>query len=143
VELDPELIDVLIRAMPTGEIDMEDNRRVRERAELLASIADDDLETAMIASEIGLHAEFRGIDGHIEAWRDWAKPFEAYTMEIEEVVPAPGGLLILTRQSLRPRATSVAIEGEAAAVLFFDGRTLKRVEFHLDRDSARRAAGLA
>ena len=143
VKLDQELIEVLLRALPLGELDADDEAAWARRAEALAEIATEDIETAMIAGETGLNAEFRGIGGYREAWSDWLSPFAEYRSEVEEMHETPDGLLFFTRQWVTPRGSTGTIEGEGAGVLRFAERKLRRIEFHLDRVTARRAAGLA
>ena len=52
-------------------------------------------------------------------------------------------LHVLARQVGRTRGSSVPIETLSAAVLSFRDGKLTRVEFHLDRETAMKAAGLA
>jgi ketosteroid isomerase-like protein len=138
VELTEGLLENLLAALPIGDI----GSGWETRAERMREISAPDLETAMIAEEGGLHAEFHGVDGYREAWTDWLEPFDSYRVELEEVRETADGLIVLTRQWVTPKGTDSSIAGEAAGVLrFADGR-LQRIEFHLDRDAACRAAGL-
>jgi hypothetical protein len=52
-------------------------------------------------------------------------------------------VLSLVRQTGTTRTGSVEIETAAAAVWFIRDGRVHRVEFHLDQDEARRAAGVA
>jgi hypothetical protein len=41
-----------------------------------------------------------------------------------------------------PKGTTAGIEGTAAAVIWFEGERIRRIEFHLDEETAFRAAGV-
>jgi hypothetical protein len=84
----------------------------------------------------------QGNRGFITLWQDWLEPFDSYEVVLEEVREGPDGVLMLTRQTMTPRGTSAPIVGEAAGVLIFREGKLTRIEFHLDRGTALRAAGL-
>jgi ketosteroid isomerase-like protein len=105
-----------------------------------------DLECHMIApGYTGPRGDlsYRGIEGFVDAWREWTEAYERYMIEIEEITEGPGGrVLTLARQRGVTRTGGVEVEEIAAAVwMVRDGRVV-RVEFHLDPDTARRAAGL-
>jgi ketosteroid isomerase-like protein len=102
-----------------------------------------DFDIAMVGSDPAFRLETKGIDGLIDAWRDWLSPFETYRIEIEGLEDAGDRALILVRQVATPRGTEAAIENPGAAVVWMRDGKLSRVEFHMSRDEARRAAGLA
>ena len=137
-----ELLARLLPALPVGDV-----RAAIDEPEgrlwAISEVASPDLETVMIAAGGVVEVEYRGVEGYVEAWREWAEPFDAYRVEMEELRDLPDGALVLIRQWSRPRGTTAEIAGEGAALLRFDGDRLARIEFHLDRSSALRAAGLA
>jgi hypothetical protein len=86
--------------------------------------------------------EYRGLDGFAEAWRDWTSPFESYRIEVEEMIDAGEKVVSVVAMTGRTRTGGAEISAPGAAVwTVVDGR-LRNVEFHLDPDLARRAAGL-
>jgi ketosteroid isomerase-like protein len=129
--------------MPIGQIAPSDDTSRDARRVALAEIAGDELVTAMISGDAMLTSEFHGVDGFFAAWDDWLAPFSTYVIEFEDAEVAPQDRLVVrTRQKVTPRGTDIAIDSEAAAVLEFRDERLVRIEFHLDPDLARRAAGL-
>jgi ketosteroid isomerase-like protein len=116
-----------------------------DRVERLKRVADEvcteDVVVEMVGDE-NFRQERRGVDGFLDAWLDWIQPFETFRVEIEDMTDTGPCLLILVRQIGRPRGADTEIENEGAAVWMFEGDRVARVEFHLDREVAMRAAGL-
>jgi hypothetical protein len=112
VELSESELESLLATLPIGD-DLRSDWD--QRADRIGEIAAPDLVTTMIAEEGGLRNEFHGHDGYREAWADWLQAFDSYRVELE---------------------------GSAAGVLRFAEGRLQRIEFHLDREAALRAAGL-
>jgi len=109
----------------------------------IAEIAAPDLVTLMIGAERGLTGTFHGVDGFVEAWRDFTETFQQLHNEIWELTEVgPEVIYVETRQIGTTATAGVEIDDDAAAVFRFAGGRLQQAEFHLDRDSARRAAGL-
>jgi ketosteroid isomerase-like protein len=109
----------------------------------LEEIAAPDMVTLMIGAERGLTGTFPGTKGFIEAWQDFTATFQDLRNEITEMAEVgPDVVYIETRQIGRTATAGVKFEYEAAAVFRFANGELQQAEFHLDRPSARRAAGL-
>ena len=140
MELTESLLEKLLSALPVGDDVCAD---WPQRAEAMREIAEPDLVTAMIAEEGGLQQEFHGADGYRDAWADWLDAFDSYRVEVEALHQTPDGLILaLTRQWATPKGTAAGIEGKGAAVIWFSGERIERIEFHLDEATAFRAAGL-
>ena len=108
------------------------------RADALA----DDAEVVFVTPS-GPQTLLRGPGGFVEGWRDWLAPWASYTVTVEELIDAgEGKVLALARLGGETKHDHVEIEHPAAAVLEVKGEKIARVEFHLDRDEAREAAGL-
>jgi ketosteroid isomerase-like protein len=122
---------------------LEDEEAVRRMRLLFERLAEPHFETAMIGPDYLPGAlEFNGFEGLVEAWRDWTSPFDSYTVELERVISAEEHVVSLVSMSGTTKLGGPRIEAPAAAVwTVVDGR-LRRVEFHLDRQAALRAAGL-
>jgi ketosteroid isomerase-like protein len=109
----------------------------------LEEIAAPDLVTLMIGADRGLTGTFHGIEGFIEAWADYCATFKELRNRIAQLAEVtPDVIYAETRQTGLTATAGVEIDYDAAAIFrFADGR-LQQAEFHLDRDSARRAAGI-
>jgi ketosteroid isomerase-like protein len=110
----------------------------------LMELAEPDFEVVMVGPKyLGQTIELSGADGFREAWIDWTSPFSSYHIDVEEMIDAGDRVVSLVAMSGKTKTGGVDVEAAAAAVwTVVDGR-LRRVEFHLDRDSAIRAAGLS
>lgn len=139
------LEEALEEAFPLGEDIVAaagDAERIERLRGTLERIATDDFITELVADQ-SFRQERRGADGFIEAWLDWVQAFAEFRVEIEDMIDAGDRVMFLVKQFGRPRGGTTEIENEGAAVWTFEDGTVTRVEFHLDRDAARRAAGLA
>jgi ketosteroid isomerase-like protein len=116
------------------------DQRVRNT---LMELADPDFEVAMVGPDyLSTQLEFSGLDGFREAWRDWTSPFERYEIEVEEMIDAGDQVVSLVAMKGTTRTGGAEISAPGAAVwTVVDGR-VRRVEFHLDRNAALRAAGI-
>jgi uncharacterized protein len=106
-------------------------------------LAEPDFDVVMVGPGYSpASVEYTGLDGFVAAWRDWTGAFESFRIEVEEMVDAGDNVVSLVRQMGVPRGAGAEVESRGAAVwMIRDGR-LRRVEFHLDRDAALRAAGI-
>ena len=120
--------------------DPEADRRIRET---FAKLAEADFEIAMVGPDyLPRRLEATGFDGFREAWQDWTSPFESYTIQIERMIDAGDQVVSFVAMTGKTRTGGAEITAPGAAVwTVVDGR-VSRVEFHLDRDAALRAAGL-
>jgi hypothetical protein len=118
-----------------------DPERVERLREALSEVAIEDLAVVMVGAE-NFRIERRGVDGFLEAWRDWMEPFESFRVDLDDVVDSGPHLVTLVRQIGRPRGSATEMENPGAAVWTFEGERLVRVEFHLKREMALEAAGL-
>jgi ketosteroid isomerase-like protein len=86
---------------------------------------------------------FAGHDGMRRFLGEWRGAFEELTFEIEEAIAAPdGGVLALVHQSGRAREGGVLVEVRDAHLWSVAGGVATRLDLFLDRDAARRAAGV-
>ena len=121
--------------------DDDEDQRIRQT---LAELAEPDFEVMMVGPDyLPQAAERAGPDGFREAWLDWTSPFESFRIDLERVIDAGDRVVSLVRQIGRTKTGGVEIETSAAAVWTIRDGKLTRVEFHLDRNAALRAAGLA
>jgi ketosteroid isomerase-like protein len=127
----------VVAALDNEEADL----RIRR---LFMDLAEPDFETAMVGPAYmpDRRLEYTGFEGFAEAWRDWTSPFESYEIEVEEMIDAGDQVVSLVAMSGTTRTGGAEITAPGAAVwTVIDGR-VRKVEFHIDRDVALRAAGL-
>jgi ketosteroid isomerase-like protein len=127
-----------------GLVDIDDEASGERIAEVLREVAEPDFECVMVASGggAGLRAERRGVGGFLDSWRDWAGAFDRMRIEPERLIETGDRVVELDRMSGTPRGTSAEVVNRVGAVWTFSDGRLSRVEFHLDRAEALRAAGL-
>ncbi len=109
----------------------------------LEPLAAPEFEVVAVGPEyLGEGTVYRGLAGFEEFWTDWLQPWESFRIESEAFLDAGDQVVQLARQVGRTQAGGAEIEDRGAAVLSFRDGRLSRIEFHLDRDRALRAAGL-
>jgi len=140
------LIESLVRfgfAPGAGSVVVSEER-VRALIEELRPIAALDIKCTMVGGIEGEFAtEFAGLDGFADAWADWLATFERLELKAEgELIENGDHFVALGRQVGVSATAGVEVESDAAAVWTLRDEKLARVEFHLDRESALRAAGV-
>jgi ketosteroid isomerase-like protein len=113
--------------------------------EQLAHLAEPGFETVFIGPPHLGSAElsYTGPQGFREGWLEWTEPYSSFRIEIQEVIDGPDAVVVVVRQVAETKTGGVAIEQQASSVWWVRDGKLRRVEFHLDHDSALQAAGLA
>ncbi|MEK6273658.1 MAG: nuclear transport factor 2 family protein [Actinomycetota bacterium] len=139
-----EALAPLLEAFPGAESPLtpDDRPAIARLTSAVERVAAPDLEGAMIGPDRSFRTEFHGADGLIERWSDWLSPYESFRMEIEDLIESGDVLVTLVRQFGTPTMGGPEVEAESAAVWWLRDDRLVRVEFHLDREAALRAAGL-
>jgi ketosteroid isomerase-like protein len=116
------------------------------RAEMLAvigQVATPDVEVLMVGGG-GTIGPFTGTAGFEQAWREWLEAFASYRVEPEPDVRHEGDTVVVFAQQIAtPKGTTQPVTNDGAIVVFLDEGKARRIEFHLDRGTALRAAGLA
>ena len=94
-------------------------------------------------SATGIAVTAHGIEGLIEAWREWLEPWEAYWTEVEDFIDVgEQRVVVLVRDHGRLRESEAEVENIGGSVWTIEDGRVVRVEFHADRDEALEAAGL-
>lgn len=139
-----EALAPVLAAFPTAEAPLttDDASAIEELTAAIERVAAADLEGAMIGPDASFRIEFHGADGLIERWWDWLSPYESFRMEIGNLIESGDVLVTCARQFGTPTGGGPEVEAESAAVWWLRDDRLVRVEFHLDREAALRAAGL-
>jgi ketosteroid isomerase-like protein len=126
---------------------LDDDESLARLRALLLEVAADDLECVMVAPAYAGprgRLTYSGPEGFVQAWREWVEAYERYTIELEEITEGdPGQVFILARQRGTTRTGGVEVSEPAGAVWTVRDGKLVRMEFHLDPEAAKRAAGLA
>ncbi len=120
-----------------------DDDEAREQfRETLKRLASEDFESEMVGAPDGFRNTYKGVDGLIEGWRDFAGVFSHFVNTITEVVPVGEKVVVLVKAKGQTTTGDVEIENDGAGVFTFDDGKLTRAEFHLDRKEAMRSAGV-
>jgi hypothetical protein len=123
---------------------LKDEERFKSAASELQPLAHPEFEIEMVGPEYSpQRLAFRGVDGYVAAWREWLAPYESYRAELEDYVDAGDKVVLLVRQIARAQGGTTPIETESAVVFSFREDKLARLELHIQRETAMKAAGLA
>jgi ketosteroid isomerase-like protein len=106
--------------------------------EAVAPLADPDFTCAMVAFDV--EREFAGPEGIRAAWSDWLEAYAELRFRVEGVQDVGDNVVMTATQIGVTRHEAVTIEQPSAAVWKFRDGRIQRVEFHLDREQARRSA---
>jgi ketosteroid isomerase-like protein len=104
-----------------------------------------DFEVEMLAPEYAATEPLvhRGAEGYATVLREWLAPYESFRAEIEEYLDAGDTVVVLVKQVALTTGASVPMEVESAVNMTFREGKMTRIEFHLDRDRALKAAGVS
>jgi len=141
-----ELATRIMSSLPLDDLAgaIRDPGQLEAMAATLEPVIDPELEIVRIGPEYtGEGVAYRGLAGFLEFWQDWLAPWESFRIETEEYLDADDKVVQLARQVGATEAGGVSVESHGAAVMTFRDGRLTRIEFHLDRDRAMRAAGLS
>jgi ketosteroid isomerase-like protein len=140
-----EALTPLLTAFPTAEAPLTpgDSRAINRLTSAMERLADPALEGAMVGPDTSFRIEFHGAQGLVDSWVDWLSPYESFRMDIEDVIELEDIVVTHVRQFGIPAGGGPELEAEGAAVWWLRDGRLARVEFHLDREAALRAAGVS
>jgi ketosteroid isomerase-like protein len=114
---------------------------IDQMAEILRGRVHPDFVTVMVSESAGPQ-EWPGLDGFKEALSDWISPYEAFRLEIDEVVVEDDKIVFLARQIATTKHGGVEVETESTSVWWVEGGLITEVGFYLDRLAGLKAAGL-
>jgi hypothetical protein len=83
-----------------------------------------------------------GLEGFDRAWRDYGGAFAELRIEMEEIRESADHIVSFANQIATTRHGGVEISQPSALLFAFADGLITRVEFHIDREAALRAAGL-
>jgi ketosteroid isomerase-like protein len=141
-----ELATRIMSSLPLDDLGgaFRDSGRVAAMAATLEPLVKPDVEVVRIGPEYtGEGVTYRGLEGFLEFWTDWLEPWASFSIETEAILDAGDKVVQVARQTGRTDDQSAPIESQGAAVMTFQDGRLTRIEFHLDRERAMKAAGLS
>jgi ketosteroid isomerase-like protein len=141
-----ELASRIMSSLPLDELAaaIRDTGRVEAMAATLEPLVDPEFEVMSVGpAYMGEGSVYRGLGGFLEFWTDWLEPWDSFSIETERFVDAGDKVVQLARQVGWTQGDGVRIQSQGAAVMTFRDGVLTRIEFHLDRDRAMKAAGLS
>jgi ketosteroid isomerase-like protein len=141
-----ELATRIMSSLPLDDLAgaFRDPSRVAAMGGTLEQLVEPDVEIVRIGPEYtGEGVTYRGLAGFLEFWTDWLEPWESFRIETEGFLDAGDKVIQLARQTGRLEAGGTPIESLGAAVMTFRDAKVVRIEFHLDRERAMKAAGLS
>ena len=102
-----------------------------------------DFECVFVRDDVG-RAAYSGLDGLRAAWLDWLLPWESYHAQVEDVLDAgEGRVLVLTRDYGRPKGANAEVYFVGAPVWTVRDGKVARIEFYWNRAEGLAAAGLS
>jgi ketosteroid isomerase-like protein len=102
-----------------------------------------DFECVFVRDDVG-RAAYSGLDGLRAAWLDWLLPWESYHAEVEDVIDAgEGRVLVLTRDYARPKGADHEVNFIGAPVWTVREGKVARIEFYWNRAEGLAAVGLS
>jgi ketosteroid isomerase-like protein len=131
------LMAALAPIFGSGELAVDD-ALIERIGDSLDEISGDEISGAMTADS-SFSTEFHGREGLQATWADWLETFSRVTLEMESVEEIGDSVITFVNQVGTTRH-GVDVEQPSAAVWKFRDGKLARVEFHLDRDMARKSA---
>jgi ketosteroid isomerase-like protein len=101
-----------------------------------------DFECVFVRDDVG-RASYSGLDGLRAAWLDWLLPWQSYHAEIEDVIDAgEGRVLVLTRDYACPKGADAEVSFVGAPVWTVRDGKVARIEFYWNRADGLAAVGL-
>jgi len=101
-----------------------------------------DFEASFVRADVG-RATYVGLDGLRAAWLDWLGPWVSYRTEIEDLIDAgEGRVVVLTHDFARPEGVEAEVSFEGAPVWTVRNGKVARIDFYWDRAAGLAAAGL-
>jgi ketosteroid isomerase-like protein len=130
-----------------SEVDLEPGTVLegREMIDLIEAVlrkrAHPDYETVMVPKD-GPTLNYTGVDGFRKAIDDWLSPWAEFRFEIEELIPVDDMIVMMVRQAGKTKHGGVEIATESGTIWWVVDGSIRRASFYLDRDDARKVAGI-
>jgi hypothetical protein len=140
------IVQGLVELVPSGDwvTAFQDEEGLAQLRTYLEEVGTSELEIeGMVAGQGGFGPPASGAEALVEFWREWLTPWESFTLEVGQILEGSNGVLLEVVQRGRLQGSSAVVESASAAVHYFRGGRLARIEFHIERDKAREAAGVS
>jgi ketosteroid isomerase-like protein len=105
-----------------------------------ADLVHPDFEAVFSATAFPDPGSYRGAGGTLDAWRRWLEAWDAFTIELEEVIDLGARVIALNRLRGRGKASGIAVDSEVGCIFDCAEGRIVRMEF-CDRQHALDAAG--
>jgi hypothetical protein len=134
----PDLAEQVRRVFPE-EIDMVEFARTgRGLPEEAIERSSPDLQVEFLPPVLGAELGGEGLSGMLEAWAEWAAPYDSYVITMEDFEQLNDeDVLITVRARARTRRDGVTVEHNPAALATIRDGLLVRLRFYLDPAAAR------
>ncbi len=139
-----ELVRRLLEPFEAGDIAaiFRDEAGWTARLPAAAAFYAPDFEASFVRADVG-RATYVGLDGLRAAWLDWLAPWVSYRTEIEDLIDAgEGRVVVLTRDYARGEGVEAEVSFAGAPVWTVRHGKVARIDFYWDRADGLAAAGL-
>jgi ketosteroid isomerase-like protein len=91
---------------------------------------------------VGLQNEYLGADGMRQFMREWTEGFEAWSIEVEDMIDAGDQVITVCTQHARAKASGLTVDMRLAMVFTVRDGLETRMEMYADPAEALKAVGL-
>jgi hypothetical protein len=141
VELVSRWVDLLPPGTDLKSVFVQDAFRVQAR-----QILDPEAKIRFVDAEGGalgdLEVRSRGVEGLLEGWAEWLEAWDQFRVELEDFHDAGDGRVLTLATLIGQTHDGSEISQPAAALVRVGGQRIVSMDFYLDREQARREAGL-
>jgi ketosteroid isomerase-like protein len=103
----------------------------------------DNVEVRFISDTPGVEAEYSGLAGFVEGWRDWLEPWATYRVDVEQTLDAGDEVVALLHVRARTKHGDVAMEHSPGSVWTVRDGRVARILLFSDRKQAVKTVGLS
>jgi ketosteroid isomerase-like protein len=139
-----ENVELVVGLFPAPDVDLaqlvRDEDRWTAQTEAMNPFFHPDAETVWPGLPDG--KTYTGPVGFRDLWLEWLAPWTTYRTETEDVIDLGDRVLVLVHAFGRLEGSQAEVENTSASIWTVRDGKIARVEFHIDRGEAFKAAGL-
>jgi ketosteroid isomerase-like protein len=143
---DVELVSHWETLLPPGtdlKVALGDDATLARAAEIL----DPEAEIRFVDTEGGALGDFevpsRGVEGLLAGWAEWLGAWEHFRIDLEEHLDAGDGRVLTLAKLTGQTREGLELSQPGAAIIRVSGARIVAMDFYVDREQARRDAGLS